>query len=162
LLLAETQVEARRPRDAIQGLDRAATAHRGRRSKALGQVHLRKARIELSLGERPSALVSMSKAFDNDGGNGALAMELGLLALEMNDEQTATRAFRAISLLKVTTSGEEGTTAATKAQAYYQLSLLALGQADRRKARLLVEKAIAEDPSLDAARQLRDELVKNG
>jgi tetratricopeptide (TPR) repeat protein len=162
LLLAETQVEARRPRDAIQGLDRAATAHRGRRSKALGQVHLRKARIELSLGERPSALVSMSKAFDNDGGNGALAMELGLLALEMNDEQTATRAFRAISLLKVTTSGDEGTTAATKAQAYYQLSLLALGQADRRKARLLVEKAIAEDPSLEAARQLRDELVKNG
>jgi tetratricopeptide (TPR) repeat protein len=162
LLLAETHLGARRPRDAIQVLERAAAAHRGRRSKALGQLYLRKARIELSLGERPNALQSLSKAFDNDGGNGALAMELGLLALELNDEQNATRAFRAITLLKVTAGGEEGTTAAAKAQAYYQLSLLALGQADKRKARLLVEKALGEDPSLEVARQLRDELLRGG
>lgn len=59
------------------------------------------------------------------------------------------------------TATEEGTTIAAKAQAYYQLSLLALGQNDRRKARLLAEKAVSEDPSLEPARQLRDEL-KNG
>ncbi|MCS6898707.1 MAG: tetratricopeptide repeat protein [Myxococcales bacterium] len=162
LLLAEIHLGARRPHDAIQVLEKAALAHRGRRSKALGQVYLRKARIELSLGERTSALQSLSKAFDNDGNNGALAMELGLLALELNDEQNAIRAFRAITLLKVSVSGEEGTTAAAKAQAYYQLSLLALGQADRRKARLLVEKALGEDASLEVARQLRDELLRSG
>jgi tetratricopeptide (TPR) repeat protein len=161
-LLAETHVNARRPREALQVIERAVTAHRGRRSRPLGQLFQRKAQIELRLGERAAALQSLGKAFDNDASNGTLAMELGLLALELNNEAAATRAFRAISLMKVSASGEDGTTSAAKAQAYYQLALLALGQADPRKARLLVEKAVAEDPTLEVARRLRDELVRGG
>lgn len=161
LLLAETHTHARRPREALQVLDRVVATQRGRRSKILGQLYLNKARIELSLGERSTALASFNRAFDNDSSNGNLALELGTLALELNDEQAATRAFRAITLMKIVPSAEDGTTSAAKAQAYYQLSLLALGQADRRKARLLAEKAITEDPSLEVARTLRDELAKN-
>jgi thioredoxin-like negative regulator of GroEL len=162
LTLADAQVALKRPREAIALLSQLVNAHRGRRSRHLAQAYQKRAQLELASGDHVAGLASLSKAFESDGSNGLLAMEMGRLALELNDEQAASRAFRAITLMKVApTATEEGTTIAAKAQAYYQLSLLALGQNDRRKARLLAEKAVSEDPSLEPARQLRDEL-KNG
>jgi tetratricopeptide (TPR) repeat protein len=162
LTLADAYIGRGQNADAVAQLTQVVNSHRGRRSRLLGQAYQKRAQLELAADDAVAALASLSKAFESDGSNGVLAMEVGRLALELNDEAAATRAFRAITLMRVTSEGsEEGTTAAIKAQAYYLLALLAMGQKDSRKARLLAEKAVSEDPSLEQARQLRDEL-KNG
>ena len=55
----------------------------------------------------------------------------------------------------------EGITPPARALAYYHLGDIAKSQGDLRKARLMVEKAVSEDPTLEAARSLLDEL-RNG
>ena len=86
-------------------------------------------------------------------------MELGLFAIDLDDTEIASRAFRGITLMKIGAAGTgEGTSAASKALAYYHLGNIARMQGDRRKARLMVEKAVSEDPTLDAARSLLEEL----
>ena len=84
-------------------------------------------------------------------------MELGQFALDLDDQEIASRAFRAVTLMKIL-PGPEGTTGAAKALAYYHLGRFAEAQGDRRKARLMVEKAVSEDPHLEIARTLLDEL----
>jgi Tfp pilus assembly protein PilF len=56
------------------------------------------------------------------------------------------------------TPGGDGATAAVRALAYYHLGRMAFIQGDRRKARLMIDKAVADDPSLDAARALLEQL----
>ena len=66
-------------------------------------------------------------------------------ALERSDVDTAARAFRAVTLLRTVASGAgEGATASMKAIAYHRLAVIANAQGDRRKARFMVEKALAE------------------
>ena len=101
----------------------------------------------------------MLRAFDNDPQNAELAMELGGFALERSDVDTAARAFRAVTLLRTVASGAgEGATASMKAVAYHRLAVIANAQGDRRKARFMVDEALAEDPSLADARVLLDTL----
>jgi tetratricopeptide (TPR) repeat protein len=136
-----------------------AASHRGKRSKQLGAIHLTLARIEQQSGNSAEALQAMLRAFDNDPQNAELAMELGSFALDLGDVDTAGRALRAVTLLRTApSSAHEGATAATKALAYHRLALIANAQGDRRKARFMVEKALAEDPSLAEARALLDTL----
>ncbi len=103
-----------------------------------------------------------SAAFDNDPQNAQLAMELGTLAVELEEHEPATRAFRAVTLMKIAPAGSapagDGATAAVRALAYYHLGRMAFIQGDRRKARLMIDKAVADDPTLDAARALLDQL----
>jgi hypothetical protein len=53
--------------------------------------------------------------------------------------------------------GDDGTTPRAKAIAYLRLAGYA-APTDRRKAKLLADKAVSEDPSLVEARALRDDL----
>ena len=140
-------------------LAQAAASHRGKRSKQLGAIHLTLAHIEQQSGNNAEAREAMLRAFDNDPQNAELAMELGGFALERSDVDTAARAFRAVTLLRTVASGAgEGATASMKAVAYHRLAVIANAQGDRRKARFMVEKALAEDPSLADARVLLDTL----
>lgn len=140
-------------------LTQAAASHRGKRSKQLGVVHLALARIEQQSGNTAEALQAMLRAFDSDPQNADLAMELGGFALELDDTETASRAFRAVTLLRTSPSGaSEGASAQAKALAYHRLAVIANVQGDRRKARFMVEKALAEDPTLAEARALLDAL----
>ncbi|MEZ4299264.1 MAG: hypothetical protein R3B70_30220 [Polyangiaceae bacterium] len=140
-------------------LTSAAAAHRGKRSKQLGAIHLTLSRIEHQAGNTSEALAAMLRAFDNDPQNAELAMELGAFALDLDDTETAGRAFRAVTLLRTAPPGSEGgAPAGAKAVAYHRLAMIANAQGDRRKARFMVEKALAEDPSLPEARALMDSL----
>jgi Flp pilus assembly protein TadD len=133
-------------------------AHKGRRSKTLAAVLRRIARLDVAEGDRPAALVALSRAFDNEPQSAPLAMELGALAVELEDHELATRAFRAVTLMKTTTGTPEGATTALRGVAYYHLGRMAFIQGDRRKARLMIDKAIVDDPGLDAARALLEQL----
>jgi tetratricopeptide (TPR) repeat protein len=158
-LLADALAYAGRAGEARAFLDAAVAAQKGRRSKALAGVLRRVARLDLGAGDRGAALASLARAFDNDPQNGQLAMELGALAVEHDDQDLATRAFRAVTLMKsVPTASSEGVTTQLRAVAYYHLGRMAYLQGDRRKARLMIDKAVADDPTLDAARALLDQL----
>jgi len=140
-------------------LAQAAASHRGKRSKQLGAIHLALAHIEQQSGNMTEAREAMLRAFDNDPQNAELAMELGAFALDLGDVEAAGRAFRAVTLLRTAASGSiEGATPTMKATAYHRLAHIANAQGDRRKARFMVEKALAEDPALVEARALLDSL----
>jgi tetratricopeptide (TPR) repeat protein len=159
MLLADALSHQGRMPEARAILDGVVVAQKGRRSKALSAVHRRVARLDMVAGDRASALAAMGRAFDNDPQNGQLALELGALAVELDDHDLATRAFRAVTLMKTVPAGStEGVTTQLRAVAYYHLGRMAYLQGDRRKARLMIDKAVADDPTLEAARALLDQL----
>jgi hypothetical protein len=61
--------------------------------------------------------------------------------------------------MKSSASNATGTTPRNRALAYFHLGRLASSQGDRGKARLLVDKALAEDATLEIARTLAAELA---
>lgn len=159
MLLADALAYAGRGAEARTILEATVAAQKGRRAKPIAAVHRRIARLDLASGDRRAALVALGRAFDNDPQNGQLAMELGALAVEHDDHDLATRAFRAVTLMKtVPTGSTEGVTTQLRAVAYYHLGRMAYLQGDRRKARLMIDKAVVDDPTLDAARALLDQL----
>jgi golgin subfamily B member 1 len=140
-------------------LDEAAAAHKGRRSKQLSAIYRQRARVELTAGDNAAALAALGKALEADPQNGALAMELGLLAVELDDQDVQSRAFRTVTMMKIAHApGGDGTSAVARGLAYYYLGCIAVAQGDRRKARLMIEKAVVDDPSLEAARVLLEQL----
>jgi hypothetical protein len=60
--------------------------------------------------------------------------------------------------MKTVPGASEGATPALRALAYYHLGRMAFIQGDTRKARLMIDKAVADDPTLDAARALLEQL----
>jgi tetratricopeptide (TPR) repeat protein len=159
LLLADAAAAAGQTTEARAVLAQVIASHKGRRAKQLAPVYQRLARIESSEGNLSESLAALSKAFEMDPASGALAMELGLQAIDLSELEIAARAFRSVTLMKASPPGStEGITSASRALAYYHLGDIARSQGDMRKARLMVEKAVSEDPSLDAARSLLEEL----
>ncbi|MBK8259464.1 MAG: hypothetical protein IPK82_43260 [Polyangiaceae bacterium] len=159
LVMASALGAAGRVIEARALLSQTASLHRGKRSKQLGAIFLALSRMEQQAGNMSEALAAMLRAFDNDPQNADLAMDLGHFALELNDAETAGRAFRAVTLLRTMPAGTgEGAPSSVKALAYHKLAVIANAQGDRRKARFMVEKALAEDPQLAEARSLMDSL----
>jgi lipopolysaccharide biosynthesis regulator YciM len=145
--------------EALTLLTSTIAAHRGRRSRELSGVYREVSRIELAAGNLSEALAALVKAFEMDMKNARLAMELGQLALDMDDVDTAGRAFRTVTLLR---PGEddspEGVTLELRAHAQYQLAVMAHRSGDVRRARVLAAKALSENPEHEPARQLLAEL----
>jgi hypothetical protein len=64
-----------------------------------------------------------------------------------------------VTFMKVAPTGAaDGATPAAKGLSYFFLGQMARQRGDVRKARLLAEKAVIEDPGLEQARALLDEL----
>jgi tetratricopeptide (TPR) repeat protein len=155
LLLADAYTVAGRMTEARAVLEGAVTAQKGRRAKPLAAVYRRISRIDFAAGDTAGSLAALSRAFDNDPQSAELAMELGGLAVDLDEQDLATRAFRAVTLMKIS---PDGATTQLRAIAYYHLGRMAYLQGDRRKARLMIDKAVADDPTLEAARALLDQL----
>ncbi|WP_165374396.1 tetratricopeptide repeat protein [Sorangium cellulosum] len=159
LLLVDALTAAGSPKEARAVTSELIVASKGRRSRLLGAVYHRLARIEDAEGNPRESLTALSRALENDPQNGELAMALGESALGLGEQDIAARAYRAVTLMKIAPEpGEGGTTLAARALAYYHLGAMALAAGDRRKARLMLDKSVSEDGSLEAARALLDEL----
>jgi cytochrome c-type biogenesis protein CcmH/NrfG len=105
------------------------------------------------------ALTALTRAFELDPKNGKLAMQLGTQALEIDEDDTAQRAFRGIAIMKAPEPGStEGATSEMKADANFYLATLARKAGDARKAKVLASKALSENPDHEAARALLAEL----
>jgi tetratricopeptide (TPR) repeat protein len=159
ILLARSYAAAQRAEEALALLNAIAEANKGRRSKALGGIYGVMAQIHLDEGYLTDALQALSKAFELDPKNGELAVRLGLLALEIDEDEVATRAFRAVSIMKPPAPGStDGAPVEAKADANFYLAALARKAGDPRKAKVLVAKALAEKSDHEGARQLLAEL----
>jgi tetratricopeptide (TPR) repeat protein len=160
VLLARAYAATGRSDESMTLLNDAAAAHRGRRSRALGSIYREMSRLQLEEGFLSDALQSLTKAFEMDMKNARLAMELGQLALDLDEEEIAGRAFRAVTMLR---PGEDdtvgdGVTPELRSHAQFQLAVMAAKKGDPRRAKVLASKALSENPAHDQARQLLAEL----
>jgi golgin subfamily B member 1 len=159
VLLARAYAAAQRAEEALALLNAIADANRGRRTKSLGGIYSAMAQIHLDEGYLTDALTALGKAFELDPKNGELAMRLGQLAVEIDEDEVAQRAFRAVSIMKPPAPGStDGAPSEAKADANYYLAVLARKAGDPRKAKVLVAKALAEKTDHAGARQLLAEL----
>ncbi len=160
VLLARAYAAAQRAEEALALLNAIAEANKGRRNKALGGIYATMAQIHLDEGYLTDALAALGKAFEIDPKNGELAMRLGQLAVEIDEDDVAQRAFRAVSIMKPPAAGStDGAPSEAKADANYYLAVLARKAGDPRKAKVLVAKALAEKSDHAGARQLLTELA---
>src|SRR6478736_594514 len=159
MLLARAYAAAQRADEALALLNSVAEANKGRRTKALGGIFFTMAQIHLDEGYLTDALAALGKAFELDPKNGELAMRLGQLAVEIDEDEIAQKAFRAVSIMKPAAPGStDGAPPDAKADANYYLAVLARKSGDPRKAKLLLAKALAENAEHTAAKQLLSEL----
>lgn len=161
VLLARAYSAVGRGEEALALLQSVAEANRGRRNKALSAVYEQIASLHLEEGFLTDALQALSKAFEMDSKNARLAMLLGRLALDIEENEVAQRAFRAITIMRTAEPDDpDGARPENKADANYYLAVLAQKQGDVRKAKVLATKALAESPGHEAARKLVTELDK--
>jgi tetratricopeptide (TPR) repeat protein len=147
VLLARAYAASGRRDEAVRLLDETASANRGKRGRQLSAVHQEMSRLELEAGQAHAALESLGKAFDMDSRNGTLAMQLGALAVEVEEYESASRAFRAVTMMKsLNLETQEGATGEQQADANYYLAWLSYKQGDLRKAKILATKAVAKNP----------------
>ena len=159
VLLARACAQVGRGEEAMGLLAEVVASYKGRRSKELSPIYREMSRIQLAEGFLSDALASLTKAFEMDMKNSRLAMELGQLALDMDELEVAGRAFRGVTMLRAgEDEGGETVSTEVKAHAQYQLALLAQRAGDPRRARMLASKALTDNPDHDLARQLLSEL----
>ncbi len=150
-LLADTYTATGRTRDAAAVLSRTIAAHRGRRSRELGTLHHRLARVAQADGDRIGEVQSLTTALDMDPQNGVAASELAVAAMEVGQWDVASRALRAITMLK-------SDAPMPKAIAYQHLGEIAHQQGDQKRAVVMLKRAVDEDPGLQEARDLLQRL----
>jgi tetratricopeptide (TPR) repeat protein len=153
VLLADAYTLAGRTTDAIELTNLAIASHKGKRSRELSALYHRLARAARSMGDRANETAWLGSALDMDAQNGFVAAELASVAMEQGQLDLATRAFRAITLLR-----EPGSSPLSKAIAYQHLGEIARQQGDVKRAILLLKRAIDDDPTLASARVLLDAL----
>jgi golgin subfamily B member 1 len=149
VLLADAYTVAGRTADAVELVNVAIASQKGKRSRELAALYHRLARAAHMTGDRVNEMAWLSSALDMDGQNGFVAAELAIIALEDRQLEVATRALRAITLLK-----DASQLTISKAVAYENLGQIAREQGDTKRAALLLKRAIDEDPSLASARAL--------
>ncbi|MDF2695225.1 MAG: Exonuclease SbcC, partial [Labilithrix sp.] len=150
-LLSDAYVSGGRLDEAQELLLRTIGTFKGRRARELSALYHRLARIAEVLGDRNAELAHLTTALDMDAQNGVVASELAYLAMEVGNFDIAQRALRQITMLKVPAP-------LAKALAYQHLGEIARQQGDPRRAMMLLKRAIDDDPNLDSARLLLDQL----
>jgi tetratricopeptide (TPR) repeat protein len=161
VLMARACSRSGRLEEAIQHLDGVLDLYKGKRVRTLAAVYEEKANVHLDEGFLTDALNALAKAFEMDPKNARLGMRLGRLALEAEEDELAQRALRSVAIMKTAeVDGPDGAQSATKADANYALAVIAHRAGDPRKAKILVAKAISENPEHEAARALLAEFDK--
>lgn len=155
LLNADALGAAGRGGEARELVTQIVAAQRGRRSPELGQAYYALYRVEAREGNLTDALDVLVKSFEVQPQNVAVALELGQLASDLAQSDVAQRAFRSITLVK---PGDGNVTNTQRAVAYCQLGRIAMEQGDARRAKLMLERALGEDPTLEAASELLAQL----
>jgi len=146
LPLCDLYIAAGRQADAVPVLEQIIESFGGRRHKELAQYHHRLGRALEGMGDADGAMTHFEAAFRIDLTCVAVLRDLGRIRHARGDYAGAQKTFRALLLQKL--KPEDGI---TKADVYYFLGDIAAHEGDDRKARSMLERAVAEDPSHEQA-----------
>lgn len=162
LLWAAAQRRLGRFGEALSVVQEAAARAKGRRTPLLARLHLEAAKLHLALDEIVEAFDSLKAGFSLDWRNPEIAMLLGLVAIDLDDEKLAERALSGLTTAPVRDASGAGVDATLQAGAFYRLALLAQGKGDRGKARRMATRAVAVEPGHAAARALLEQIEPAG
>jgi thioredoxin-like negative regulator of GroEL len=137
LVWARAHVALGRTREALQALGDAVDRCRSSRP-LLAAVHLQIAKAHLADDDLPEALEALKAGFATDWRTGEIAMLLGLVAMDLDDDKTAERALIAVTTMPQRKDAQD---AAAKAIAFEHLAAIATARGDTAKAKLLITKA---------------------
>lgn len=149
--LADAYIGTRRFEDAIELLQTAIGGFKRRRSPQLAAMQARMARIAAESGDPETQKEWLSVALDADKNSGEIATELAELALRMNDDDTALKALRVVTMLR--TPGPM-----SKAVAFLRQAQISHRNGDPQKALLWARRARLEDETLEEAHTFLDTL----
>jgi tetratricopeptide (TPR) repeat protein len=151
--LADAYLYGGRAAQAAEIVQGTIAQNKGRRSREQSPLYHRLAKIARASGDPHQELAQLAAALDMDGQNGVVASELATVAMAQNQLEVATRALRAVTMLKTQAP-------MSKALAYQYLGEIARQQGDRKRALMLLKRAVDDDPSLASARALLDALER--
>jgi Tfp pilus assembly protein PilF len=152
--LADAYMLSGRAQEAVALLEPVIAPHKGRRARELAPIHWRLARVARYLGNTADEVRSLSHALDCDAQNGQVCSDVALRAMEVDQLDLASRALRATTLLR--TPGPM-----SKALAYQYMGEIARRQGDAKRAMMLLNRALSEDPSLEGARALVEAIERD-
>jgi tetratricopeptide (TPR) repeat protein len=154
LLLARLRAVRGQREEAVAELSRLAQPDESRKPAARVAAYLELADLHLSADELAEAHLALAEAHRLERRNGEVALLLGMLSLDLDDEKLAARALRSVTAMKSSTSTTQGVKKEDKSKAYFLLGILARKNGDTSGARRMVQKAVGEDPKNQDAHAL--------
>jgi tetratricopeptide (TPR) repeat protein len=152
IVFAKASVALGQTEDAIRVLREAAYWARGQRS-AIAAIYLEIGKAYLAIDDLLEAAEALREAFAADWRTGDVALLLGLLSIDIDDEKTAERALTAVTTLPV--HDENPKEASNKSTGLYHLAKMAYARGDFVKAKLLAGKALEVSDNADARSLLK-------
>ncbi|RYG83962.1 tetratricopeptide repeat protein, partial [bacterium] len=146
-LLSDANTSVGRIDAAADILNATLATMKNRRSREIGTLYHRVARVAQARGDRQGEMAALTTALEMDPQNGVAALELSQIAIELGDLDLAARALRALTMLR-------GEGPIPRALAYKQLGEIAWAQGDQKKAVIMLKRALDDDPRLEEARTL--------
>jgi tetratricopeptide (TPR) repeat protein len=138
---------------AIEVLQKIVQSYGKRRSKELGEIHLRLAKAYLSEENVARALEELDNAFRIEPGNVGVLKLLGEVAMQAGDHKKAQQVFRALLLQRL-----DETSVISKAEVFMRLGQIHAELQEIPKAIQMLERAVQTDGALEPARALLEEL----
>jgi len=124
---------------------------RSMKPEELGVLYQRQSKLAAVVGDRDGQLAALKKALDADRKSVVIANELADLAETIGDDDLALRALRVVAANPVKDHK-------VLAQAYLRQARIAHRSKDRARAIIFVKRALQEDPTLEEAKALLDDL----
>ncbi len=152
-LLSDANTSVGRIDAAAEVLENTLATMKNRRSREIGTLYHRVARVAQARGDRQGELAALTTALEMDPQNGTAALELSQIAIELGDLELAARALRALTMLR-------GEGPIPRALAYKQLGEIAWAQGDQKKAVIMLKRALDDDPRLEEARTLLSQIER--
>jgi tetratricopeptide (TPR) repeat protein len=149
LSLCDAYSASGRGKDAIAALKKIVESYGGKRVKELAAIHHRLANAYVSEGDKEQGLAELDQAFRINPGNLAILVDLGRLALDVNDLERAQKTFRALLLQRLDVKAP-----ITKAEVFFYLGDISNRQGEKQKAIQMLERAVENDPNLDKAKNM--------
>jgi tetratricopeptide (TPR) repeat protein len=154
-LLADALAMSGRAEEGGALLEQLLAPHKGRRSRELAPLYWRQARVARYVDDAAGEVRAMAMALDCDSQNGTVCAEVSARAMELEQLDLAYRALRAVTMLK--SPGPM-----SRAVAYQSMGEIARAQGDNRRALVLLKRALTEDPTLERASVLVDDMERGG
>jgi len=154
-LLSDAYTLWGRARDAQAMIEQVMAPHKGRRSRELAPLYWRLSRVFQNMVDDAAELRALMSALECDAQNGEVCASVAVRAMEMGELDLASRALRAVTLLKVPGP-------MSKPLAYQHIGEIMLRQGDAKRALAMLKRALAEDPTLEVARDLVASIERGG